>query len=185
MSKTINLLPAARRQQIRQEAVFGALMSLIWISIFSFLVVIAAQFGVKLYLQNQAASINDSIQRLQSQDNKQENTTIKQQIGDINNLIADYKTLAVGIPKWSKMVKAFAVLPPAGVTITSFNVDFSTHQIIITGTSPTRELVIQLYNNILADNAEFYNLDYPLENVARPTNISFHFEFTVRDSVLQ
>ena len=183
--KIINLLPTSRRAQFGQEAIFRGLLWLIWLCLFSFLIVIAVQFGVKLYLESQAINIGSSIKQMQSQVQKQENTTTKKQINDTNNLITDYKNLAMGIPKWSKVIKAFAVLPPAGVQITAFQVDFPSKGIKITGTAPTRELVIQLYNNILADDKEFYDIDYPLENVAKPINISFHFEFNVRDELLQ
>jgi len=183
--RVINLLPPARQKLLEQEVVFGALLRFMGYSMLGFVLVIGAQFGVKLYLQNQAASIGDNIARLQSQVKKQENATTKEDIANINNYIADYKDLSQGIPKWSKVLKAFALLPPPGVVINSFSPDFDTKTITITGTALTRDAVIQLYNNILADSKEFTGIDYPLENVAAPKNNFFHFTFTVNDSLLK
>ncbi len=183
--KIINLLPPARQKLLEQEAVFRALLALMGYSVLGFGLVVGAQFGVKLYLQNQATSIGASIAQLQSQVKRQENASTKKDIADINNYITDYKDLSSGIPKWSKVLKAFAVLPPPGVVISSFAPDFQSKKIIITGTASTRDVVIQLYNNILADSKEFYGIDYPLENVAAPKNDSFHFTFQVVDSLLK
>jgi hypothetical protein len=55
----------------------------------------------------------------------------------------------------------------------------------ITGFSPTRELVIQLYNNILQDNKDFYNVNYPFENLGKPTNVNFHFNFYLQSKLLK
>ncbi len=183
--KIINLLPPARQQLFKQEAIFRTLLWLIGISVFSFILVIACQLGVKFYLQNQARAISQNIETLQNQVKKQENSTTIKQINDFNNFITDYKNLGQAIPKWSKVVKAFAALPPAGVSVNSFSADFTAKTIQISGQSPSRELVIQLYNNILNDDKEFYGIDYPLENVAQPANISYHFTFKVREELLK
>lgn len=183
--KIINLLPKPRQELLRQEATFRSLLSFFWISLFTFALVIAVQAGVKIYLQTQGNAINNSIEILQAQVKKQENSTVKKQITVINNYIADYKNLSTGIPKWSKVLKAFAPLPPRGVVVNSFVIDFNKKSVNINGTAPTRELVIELYNNILQDEKEFYNIDYPLENVAKPKDISFHFTFYIKDEVIK
>ena len=56
---------------------------------------------------------------------------------------------------------------------------------MISGYSPTRELVISLYNSILQDDQDFKNIDYPLENVAKAIDINFHFTFSIQDSLLK
>jgi hypothetical protein len=178
--KIINLLPAPRQQLLRQEAVFRSVLSFIWVTLFSFVIVIAVQVGVKVYLQAQDYSINNSIKVLQAQVDSQENSAVKKQVTSINNLITDYKNFSTAIPKWSRVLKAFAPLPPPGVTISSLTIDLSQKTIRINGAALTREQVIQLYNNILLDDKEFYGIDYPLENVAHPANVSFHFTFQLQ-----
>jgi hypothetical protein len=155
------------------------------LTIASFAVVFAAQFSTKLYLEIQAQSIKSQIVQLQGQVNKQENAQVKAQVKGVNDIISDYKNLADASPKWSRVIKAFVKLPPDGVKVSSFSVEAATKQVNIVGTAPTRELVIQLYNNILADTAEFSNINYPLENIASPTNVNYHFTFTVKDSLMQ
>ena len=56
--------------------------------------------------------------------------------------------------------------------------------ISINGFSPTRELVIELYNIIRNDTKDFKNINYPLENVALPKDNNFHFVFFIQDKLL-
>ena len=76
-------------------------------------------------------------------------------------------------------------MPPQGVKINSFNIDPVGKSVTINGISPTRDLVIELYNNILNDSNDFYNINYPLENVVLPVNVDFHFTFFIQDKLLQ
>lgn len=183
--KTINLLPPDRQSLLRLEGIFRALLSVIWLSLLSFALVFLVQLGVKFYLQSQAAGIKESIARLETQVKKQENVATESKINDLNNLIADYKNFSQDTPKWYNIVKALAALPPDGVTINSFSIDFKTLVIQISGTAATRDEVIKLHDNILADDKEFYGIDYPLENINSPNNISYHYTFTARDTLLK
>lgn len=181
--KTINLLPKIRQQELRYEIILRSLWVFISLSLASFVLVFLVQFGTKFYLQIEAGVIKGRVAQLRTQVNKQQNADIKARIQTLNNLASDYKNLADNSPKWSKVIKAFAPLPPAGIRVSSFTIDTQKKTVNITGLAPTRELVILLYNNILKDTANFSNIDYPLENVAQPTNINFHFTFKINDKL--
>jgi Tfp pilus assembly protein PilN len=97
----------------------------------------------------------------------------------------DFKNLAETTPAWSKVLLAFADQVPEGVQINSFSADLTTKKITISGFAPTREQVIQLYNNINDDKNRFKDINYPLENVSKPANINFHFTFYIKDELLK
>ncbi len=181
--KVINLLPKSRQQELRYEITLHSLWVLVGLSLTSFALVFLVQFATKFYLQIEAGVIKDEVAQLQAQVNKQQNNDIKAKIKVANDLVSDYKNLSDSSPKWSKVIKAFSVLPPAGVRIISFTIDTQKKTITITGFAPTRELVIQFYNNILQDTADFSDIDYPLENVAEATNNSFHFSFKINEGL--
>ncbi len=183
--RQINLLPKPRQEDFRYMAVLGGLYLAFWITMASFILVLLIQFSVKVYLGRQLQSFQGQIGQLRTQVDKKENSQIKGQIKNINNRIADYKNLAENSPKWSKVLKAFAVLPPAGVKITSLNVNFGPKSVAISGLAPTRELVIALYDSIRKDDKNFYNIDYPLENVIKSNNVNFHFTFYIKDDLLK
>jgi len=161
------------------------LWAVVILSFVSFALVFVCQFATKFYLQAKAKSTAEEIVQLQSQVNKGDEGVIKAQILKANNSIADYNTLAAAAPRWSKLLKAFPPLVPQGVEINSFNVNVPARSVGISGLSPTRDLVIQLYNNILKDDKQFYNIDYPFENIVNPTNVAFHFTFYIRDGLIQ
>lgn len=183
--KLINLLPKEKQQELRYRRVFQTMLSLIWISLASFLVALLSQLGVKVFLQGQQGRLNQSIENLKQQTGKEENAQIKNQVRQLNDLVADYKALSSGLPKFSKALRAFAPLVPENVKITSMRIDAVKMAIDINGFSPSRELVIKLYDNVVADARDFPDIDYPLENVAKPADISFHFSFNVNADLLK
>jgi hypothetical protein len=183
--KIINLLPKIKQQALRNEITFRNVLIVFWISLFSFALVFAVQFALKVYLEQKSRVVSSEITRLKLLVSKEENAKVKEQIRVINNYISDYKTLADSVPKWSQVIEAFVVLPPEGVSINSFQVDLNRKIVNIGGFSPTRELVIDLYNNIKADEKHFSNVDYPLENVVRAKDIAFHFTFNIKDDLLK
>lgn len=181
--RVINLLPKTRQEELDYDAISQGFYSLIVLSLCSFAIVFLAQFGVKFYLESRYSSVQSSIALLKTQVNKNDNAQLKAQITQINNIIFDYNNLASSAPQWSRIIKAFAPLPPPGVQINSFTVNAAAKTVLITGFSPTREGVIQVYNNILADSKDFYKIDYPFENVAQAKNVAFHFSFSIQDAL--
>jgi Tfp pilus assembly protein PilN len=183
--KTINLLPKSKQQDLRYELFFRSLIVFFQVSAITFLVVFAGQFLTRIYLSQALQNVNSQIESIKRLSNKEENTTLKNQIKLVNNQITDYKTLAEAAPHWSRVLKAFAADVPDGVQVVSFVADSSKKQITINGSGKTRDDIITLYNNINNDQTNFSNIDYPLENVSRPTNAPFHFTFTIRDTLLK
>ena len=183
--RIINLLPKSRQKELYFESILGGLWTLVVFSFLSFAAVFLVQFATKFYLEFEATSIKGQIKDLQVQVNKQENSDVKAQVKAANDLVSDYQNLVASSPKWSKLIKAFAPLSPSGLRINSFTVEPSTKTVHISGVSPTRELVIALYNNILQDKVDFSNIDYPLENIVQETNITFHFSFNYSDKLIQ
>jgi len=185
MVKIINLLPKTRQQEIRYIAMLRSVWIIFGLSFISFVLVFAAQAAARVYLETQAGDIERQIADLKLQATNTEKTKVKDQVKAANDLVSDFKNLADSAPKWTKVIKAFVVLPPEGMKVNSFVIDPQTKKITITGQSPTRELVQQLYDNILADKKDFYNVDFPFENVAKPKDVSYHFTFYIQDELLK
>jgi hypothetical protein len=183
--RIINLLPKIRQRELRYEIVLHSLWVIASLSLVSFVLVFLIQFATKFYLEFEDNVIKKQVAELQVQVNKQQNTEIKAKIETVNNLVSDYLNLAGGSPHWSGVIKAFAPLPPQGLQISTFSINSEQKLVNIIGLSPTRDLVIELYNNILKDSDDFYGIDYPLENVVNSSNVSFHFTFKIQDKLLK
>jgi len=182
--KIINLLPKDKQRELYFEIIFRSLVIFVEISMVTFALVFVGQVATKIYIQRQHRVLDAEIEQLKSQSNREENAALKKRIGVINNEITDFKTLADTTPTWSKIMRAFAAQMPEGLTVSSFQGDLPKKRIDIRGVGPTREAIIELYNHISQDKDEFYDIDYPLENVQRPNNVPFHFTFYVKDKLL-
>ena len=183
--RIINLLPKDKQRELYFEGIFRSLVIFVELSMVTFALVVMGQVGTKVYLGEQHSALQAQIEQLKSQSNREENAALKKRIQGINNEIGDFKSLVDMTPTWSRVLRAFSAQMPAGISITSFSGDILKKRIDIHGSSPTREAVIALYNNINQDPAEFYNIDYPLENVARATDVPFHFSFYIKDDLIQ
>lgn len=183
--KIINLLPKSRLKELYQETVFHRLLSIVWLTVFSFVVVIGVQIYAQFQLQKELDSYQVQVDQLRQQVNKKENSELKDRIKNLNNLIGDYKNLSAGIPKLSKVLVAFAALPPESVSINSMAIDPVKKTVVVSGFSPTREAVIAFYNALVSDSQNFDNVDYPLQHIVKATDVPFQFTFSIQDQLLK
>lgn len=183
--KQINLLPKSKLRQLELRSWFFGLLALYVIAGISFGIVLVAQGGVMWYLRTRVKSLEAETEVLRQFASAKESTDIRKQVTLVNNRVNDYNTLAKNTTRWSKLLLLFSEVVPPGVQIQSFAVDSTKKQVAVNGFAPTRELVIRLHDNIAAKKEYFTKLDYPLENVSRPTNILFHYTFTVQEAALK
>lgn len=182
--KIINLLPRPKQQELRYEALFRSVGIAAMLAAAVLLAGLVMQLGARVWLNHQKNVKEVQIEEIKRAIDKQENNEIKTKIRLINAQMNDFKTLADSTPEWSQVLLAFAHHVPNGVKINQFTADLATKKIVITGQSPTREMVIELYNNINQAKEEFKDINYPLENVAKPTDVTFHFTFYIQDQLI-
>ncbi len=183
--KIINLLPKVKQQELRYEELFHGIGVASVLAIAILVGALVMQLGMGVYLNHIADTTAKNTDRIKQAIDKQENNEIKNQIKLINAQMNDFKKLIDATPAWSNVLLAFAAQVPEGVKINNFTADLATKKIIINGQSPTREQAIALYNNIKQDSKNFRDIDYPLENVARPLDVNFHFTFFMQDELLK
>lgn len=181
----INLLPKPKQQELRYRAQLFAVRRLVLVVGASLALVALSMFVVRLYLGRFSGQVQSAIEQERGAGSTQANTELKKQIKTINGFISDYNTTTADVPHWSKLLRAFGAVVPEDLAIQTFTVDVVKKQVTIFGFSPTRDAVIELYNNILGDREHFSGVNYPLENVSRPANVSFHFTFNVQPEVLK
>jgi Tfp pilus assembly protein PilN len=183
--KIINLLPKQKQQELHYEELFHSVLIAVVLTAAVLIAGLVTQIGARAYLSHQKNTQQSQIDQIKRSTNKQENNELKNKIRLVNIQMSDFKALADSTPSWSAVLLAFSSQVPEGVKINSFVADLETKKIIIIGQSPTREQVISLYNNISGDSKDFRDIDYPLENVAKPANVTFHFTFFIQDKLLQ
>lgn len=182
--KRINLLPKLKQQELSYERTLYSVTVAVVIATVILLIGVLVQFGVWTYLNRKTQASEAEIELLKATASKSENAEVKEKIQRANSQIIDFNNLMAKTPAWSEVMAAFVKNVPAGVKITAFEADAVKKEISIAGYSPTRDSVIDLYNNINADKDHFKNINYPLENVTQPTNVRFIFTFNIANGVL-
>lgn len=182
--KKINLLPGHKQSELYYENLYHAVFIAVIIAAGILLIGVLAQVGVGVYIQNKIKSVQAESENLKQIVNKTENTELKQKIRQINGHMTDFENLYKTAPQWSWVLQAFSQQVPSGIKISRLTADTKTGKVSISGYSPTREQVIELYNNISSDKENFKDIDYPLENVSKPKDIQFNFTFSIQDGVL-
>jgi Tfp pilus assembly protein PilN len=184
MIKRTNLLPKDKLKELTYEHVLYSVTVAIVASVVILLLGLLVQFGVWFYLNKKMVSSDEEIGQLKISANKTEDAAIKEHINLVNAEIQDFTALSAATPQWSTVLAAFVKDVPQGIKISEFDADATKKQITITGYSPTRDAVIDLYNNLNADKEHFLNINYPLENVSKPTDVKFTYTFSIVDGVL-
>ena len=111
--KIINLLPKEKQKELQLRQLFNTVVSLVWVTAASFILVLLVLFGVKAYLQGEQTALKASIEDLKAQAGKEENAVIKSKVQQANDLVADYLSLSSQVPRFSKVVPVFPPLIPA------------------------------------------------------------------------
>ena len=183
--KQINLLPKSKQQELARENLFRGVVRFSEVSFLTFLLVAVGQFATWSYLKADEASLGRDIEKIKAVSNKDENAALKAQIREINGQITDFRSLIDGSPTWSKVVRQIALHVPAEVRISTIISDTKTKKLEIRGFSPTREQVLRFYNDIKDDSDNFASINYPLQNVSRPTDVNFLFTIELKESLLK
>lgn len=183
--KLINLLPKSKQRELAHETLFRGIVRFVEVAAITFVLVFLGQFAIWSYLRAAEVSLVGDIEKLKIITDKQDNAELKKEIREINAQIGDFKNLLDGTPAWSKAVRQVVSHIPDDVLINNISASVDEKELEIRGYSPTREKVIEFYNAVRADTENFESINYPLENVAKPTDVSFSFTIVLKDSLLK
>ncbi|MDB4939606.1 MAG: hypothetical protein JWO40_31 [Candidatus Doudnabacteria bacterium] len=182
--KLINLLPPSEQKVLQQEKLYGGLLRFLIASVVSYAIVIVVLIGWRFYLQSTLDNVDIDIKKNQALIDRQDNDTIRKEVQKTNNTNTDYINFAANNPNWSKVLIGFSKLVPKEVVITSFNANTKSGKIDILGVGLTRDAVLQLRSNI-DGSPLFKNINLPLENLQKSSNVLFNFTFYLADGALK
>jgi len=182
--RIINLLPKYEKEAYRKLRILSHLREFTLWSFVTYVVVLAILIGTHFYIQKNLFNIDNDIALEKQIIAKADNAAIKSQLDFNNGSVADYNQLAQTNPTWSRVLEGFSNLVPQGVAIKEFSANLADGKIQINGTAQTRDAVLVLRQNIIASSL-FQNIDFPLDNLQKPTNTSFHYTFFLKTGVLK
>lgn len=140
---------------------FAALLGFVW-------------FFILVQLKSYALTAQNIKESFQGQSVDSE----KQLIGDLNEYLAKVDRIQKNHRYYSLVLIELANLTPAGVRLEGLMID-EKNQVEITGFAPLRTQVLML-QEALAKSKLFTQVENPLANLTKQTNINFSFKFGLR-----
>lgn len=181
--KYANLLPKPDQSDVRMEKITSRLLNLlVWVAL-SLAVLVVLLLGTRIYLASELGRVKDRIVLQQQAVSKEENLEIKRELEEFNTHLANLAAFEENQGFWSEIMINFARLLPSDLVIDTLSADRKTGQISITGFSSSRDSVLMLRENLLTSDY-FENVNFPLSNLTRPTDVNFRYTFFVNNDLL-
>lgn len=184
MKKHINLLPPSEQKQNLLEATnqqltsFGAWLVVSLISLV--LILLTAQILLSTQLNGARATIltrNAELKNL-------EETFLQEDIKRLNTDLANFQTLRRQDLNWSGVFQEFARLLPRDVRLDKLSVSREKYLVVASGHAGTRDSVLALRRNLL-DSEYFRNINFPLSNLEKPTDLDWSYQFYINQEKLR
>lgn len=174
-----NLLPPQEKKELEIAEISGWIVSfgawLLVVLIIFALFCLSIYFYLSILLKAQNRLIETEKSRLETQQLSQFEEEIQvanQNIDQIYNLQKNFEFLT---PTLEKLAKA----APPGIYLTAFSYKSGTHQIDLSGRADKRDQFL-LFQKALEESAWADELNSPISNLVKQTDIDFHLTFKVR-----
>jgi len=170
----LNLLPPKEKEKLEldnlnQLIFFLAIRIAIFLLIFTLLLITTYYcLSILLKEQKRLIEINENdikIQQLVKMEEKIKN--VNQQLHKIN---LKQKELVV----WTPALEELSKITPSGVYLINFSYRLSNNEINLSGWAESRDKLIN-FKDSLEESALFVNLESPLSNLIKQTDINFSF----------
>jgi len=172
----INLLPPAEKKQLELASFIRLAVSFsIWILVFLivFIIFLASTYGslaIMLKDQNRLIEIRRADHKTQRLVEMEE--TIKKVNDQLVNIHLKQKELIV----WTPVLEELSEITLNGIYLNNFVYQESLNRINITGLANNRDTLL-FFQGQLEDSPYFIEIDAPLSNLIKQTNINFSFSF--------
>lgn len=171
----LNLLPPAERELLHLEKIRCQVMRYGTIVLLTFLGFIAVLGFIWFFILIQLKSYSQSLQSIEASFQGQSIGNQKQLIADFNQYLEKLDQTQKSHPYYSSVLAELANIIPAGVRLDSLSID-EKNQAMLSGFAPQRSQVLILQDS-LEKSKFFADVEKPLENLTKQTNINFNFKF--------
>lgn len=110
--------------------------------------------------------------------NTPDQTTVTQQLTNITALSSNIQSIQKNFHQPVPVLLQMFNHLPSGITFTTLRLDYITNTIKVTGTTESREQLLQL-SQMINDQPEWTKVKFPLQDFTQKTNIPFEFEVTL------
>lgn len=185
MKKYANLLPHEVQKEIRYERIRSRFLNMsLWISI-SLVVLVVLMLATRIFLKTESNRVNSLIIFQEELVSREENQALKKELAEFNSHLSNLIKFEDGHAFWSEVLIELARITPTDIAIDALTADRADKKMTVIGFAQTRDSVLQFRRNLL-DSIFFEDVNFPLSNLIRPTELSFRYTFFVdQDELLK
>ncbi len=178
----LNLLPPQEKELLGLERARRQIMlygSSILLALFGFIALLGF---IWFFILIQLKSYSQSLQNIEASFQGQGVDRQKQLIADFNQYLAKLDQIQKNHQYYSPALTELANIIPSGVRIDSLSID-EDKQVSLAGFAPQRTQVLMLQDS-LEKSKFFTEVEKPLANLIKQTDINFNFKFNLRTEKL-
>jgi Tfp pilus assembly protein PilN len=174
----LNLLPPEEKTEIVSHKTYRKVLAWGFSSLVLVLAFLAILSSIWLYLFVQLNSMQEIVQGLQASPQNQRFNDIKKEIDDVNRELKSFSSLIGQENEYSFYMDKLTGLLNSGIRFKSVSFDGS--RVALSGQAATRESLL-LFKDNLENSDYFQNVDAPLSNFLKQTDIDFSFSFEIEN----
>jgi len=172
----INLLPPAEKKQLELASFVRLAISFgVWISVslIVFVLLLVSTYGsLAILLKDQ----NRLIEIRRADHKTQRLVEMEEAIKKVNNQLVDIVLKQKELIVWTPALEELSKITPSGIYLNNFIYQSSLNRINITGLANNRDTLL-FFQKQLEDSLYFIEIEAPLSNLIKQTNINFSFSF--------
>jgi len=172
-----NLLPPKNKTELFEEKVKNLIMILgILILLFLFSLTLIL-FGVQNYISGKVDLEKITMDLEKKKVEESETQNLRAKIISLNKTLSQLNSFYQGQNKLTEVFNKISEILPPQMYLTNFSYQVETHQISLSGFSPTQEILAQFKKNL---EKEFSDIYFPLQNWIKLTDIDFQTSFKIK-----
>ncbi|MDP3741455.1 MAG: PilN domain-containing protein [bacterium] len=176
MKRYINLLPPDFQKQVKLEKLQSQVVSFgIWsaVSLLVFATILFASFVV---LKQSLIGLAEEVAVQTKVLDEIKETSVRKEVEIYNNNLKNFETLAAARNDWSVVLMEIARTLPKDMTIDSLTINRLDKKVELGGHSRSRDQVLQFRKNLVS-SSYFTNVNFPLANLEKPTDLNWKYRF--------
>jgi Tfp pilus assembly protein PilN len=182
--KIINLLPKQARRELQLELISKQIFRFwIWV-VFSVAVFFVLIWISVFYMESEMQRVEDEITVHKKELSSSNTLDLQNKVKALNQGIKNFQNLQSQHYLWSKALVGLSEVIPADSRIETLSMDRQTGKVEISGFSTTRESVIQFWANVKKSRF-FKDIDFPLSNLEKATDVPFTYTFYINPEQLK
>ncbi|MBI2038557.1 MAG: PilN domain-containing protein [Candidatus Nealsonbacteria bacterium] len=175
----LNLLPQEQKQVLLSEEKFKIILVLGIITLFFLLSFILILISIKIFLSAEMTVQKINFEQKEKELEDAAFREIENKIASANAIFSELASFYRGQRNSIVVLEKISNVLPSGIYLNNLNFNLASSQIFLVGFSPSREILLELKEN-LEKETSFSAVYFPPTDWLEPVNINFSLNFKIR-----